>query len=235
MTRTLANHVRTSNRFSRSANVERDHGGAAIDGYVPTGRALDVISRIASGLTEPAAGRTFSITGPHGGGKSSLAVFLDGLMAGSTTAEFKRAHAILESVDPSVDGRLRAGMRSVNAGRTGFIRAYATARNEPVAATIARALYGGANRQFGDSQEIVPAKFASSKRSTNAAEIRACIHELTQSSPLLLVIDEFGKNLEYFAASGSDGDPFLLQELAEMTQGDRAAPLVVVTMRSRVA
>src|SRR3954452_23819581 len=94
----LADFVKTSNRFSRSANVERDHGGAAIDGYVPTGRALDVISRIASGLSEPTAGRTFSITGPHGGGKSSLAVFLDGLLAGSTTTEFKRAHAILQSV-----------------------------------------------------------------------------------------------------------------------------------------
>nr|WP_225951691.1 hypothetical protein [Mycobacterium sp. OAS707] len=122
-------------------------------------------------------------------------------------------------------------MRSVNGGRAGFIRAYATARTEPVAATIARALHDGANRQLGEAQAIVPAKFASPKRTATAAEIRRCVQELTPCHPVLLVIDEFGKNLEYFAASGADGDPYLLQELAEMTQGDGAAPLVIVTMQ----
>src|SRR4051812_23415035 len=112
----LADCVKTSRRFSRSANVERDHGGAAIDGYVPTGRALDVISRIAGGLSDPAAGRTFSITGPHGGGKSSLAVFLDALLAEASSAEFKSAHSILEAIDASVDDRLRTAMRTVKAG-----------------------------------------------------------------------------------------------------------------------
>src|SRR5690606_25612580 len=53
----------------------------------------------------------------------------------------------------------------------------------------------------------------------------------TKKRPVLLVIDEFGKNLEYFAASRSDGDPFLLQELAEMTQGQQAAPLIVITLQ----
>src|SRR6059058_4536016 len=107
----LADFVATRSRFSRSANVEGDHGRSAIAGYVPTGRALDVIARIANRLADPAAGRTFSITGPHGGGKSSLAVFLDGLMAGTSTAEYKSAHSILESTDPSTDSQLRNGMR----------------------------------------------------------------------------------------------------------------------------
>ncbi|PEG34375.1 hypothetical protein CQY20_25930 [Mycolicibacterium agri] len=54
---------------------------------------------------------------------------------------------------------------------------------------------------------------------------------MTQKHPVLLVIDEFGKNLEYFAGSGADGDPFLLQELAEMTQGADAVRLVIITMQ----
>jgi len=231
MTKVLADFVQTSSRFSRSANVERDHGGAAIDGYVPTGRALDVISRIATGLSDPSAGRTFSITGPHGGGKSSLAVFLDGLLAPTATSEFKSAHSTLEAVDASVDARLRAGMRAVGSERTGFIRAFATARNEPIAATIARALHAGAKRHLGPAQEFVPTRFASGKKAPGAADIRSCIQRMTESQPVLLVIDEFGKNLEFFSASGTDGDPFLLQELAEMTQGADAAPLVVITMQ----
>lgn len=231
MTSVLADFVKTNSRFSRSANVERDHGGSAIDGYVPTGRALDVISRIAGGLTDSSAGRTFSITGPHGGGKSSLAVFLDGLMAGASTAEFKTAHSILESIDPLVDVQLREGLRAVKAGRSGFIRAFSTARNEPVAVTIARALHRGATRQVGSNQDLTPASFASGRRVPTATDIRDCIQRMTQVQPVLLIIDEFGKNLEYFASSGTDGDPFLLQELAEMTQGIDAAPLIVITMQ----
>lgn len=227
----LADFITVNGRFSRSANVERDHGRNAIEGYVPTGRALDVISRIAHGLHDSAAGRTFSITGPHGGGKSSLAVFLNGLLASASSEESKTAHSILAAADPSVDSLLRKGMRSVNAGRQGFIRAFATAHSESVSTTIARALHGGAVRQYGPRQSIVPASFGLHTHTPRATEIRACIREMSASCPLLLLIDEFGKNLEYFASSGSEGDPFLLQELAEMTQGEDALPMVIVTMQ----
>lgn len=226
----LASYVTTSSRFSRSANVERDHGGNAIDGYIPTGRAIDVISRVAAGLADSSAGRTFSITGPHGGGKSSLIVFLDSLLAAPTTSEFKKAHGILQEIDPAIDARLRSGVKSVKTGRKGFIRAFATAANEPVAKTIARALYSGARRELGQDQGVVP-DFDSTLSAPEASDVKAIVQRLTQTHPLLLVIDEFGKNLEYFATSGSQGDPFLLQELAELTQGENALPLVVITLQ----
>ena len=227
----LAQYVTTNSRFSRSANVERDHGDSAIDGYVPTGRAVDVISRVAAGLTDSSAGRTFSITGPHGGGKSSLVVFLDSLLAASSAPEFKTAHSVLNAIDPAVDERLRDGMKSVKSGRSGFIRAFATAANEPVATTIARALYSGAVRRLGKDQDLVPAQFGSAATPPEPGEVKPVVQRLTAAYPLLLVIDEFGKNLEYFAKSGSQGDPFLLQELAELTQGEDALPLVVITLQ----
>lgn len=231
MSKTLADFVRPRSRFSRSANVERDHGTDAIDGYIPTGRALDVIARVARGLADPAAGRAFSITGPHGGGKSSLAVFLDSLFAGSSSGEFKAAHSVLRAVDPPIDSALRAGIKAVSATRTGFLRAFATAQSEPVAATIARALHSAAIRELGADQKLVPANFSSGTQRPSNTEIRECIRRLCSIQPMLLIIDEFGKNLEYFAASGDDGDPFLLQELAEATQGATPIPLVIITMQ----
>ncbi|OBI07329.1 hypothetical protein A5715_17855 [Mycolicibacter heraklionensis] len=231
MTTVLGDFVKARSRFGRSANVERDHGGSAVDGYIPTGRALDVISRIARGLSDSTAGRTFSLTGPHGGGKSSLAVFLDGLLSAPTSVEFKTANRILKSIDDSVATELRAATRVVKASQTGFIRAYATARSEPVAATIGRALLSGAVRQFGRSQDFVPKDFGSSSHVPTSAEIRRCVIRMANAQPVVLVIDEFGKNLEHFASSPSDGDPFLLQELAEMTQGKDATPLVILTMQ----
>jgi hypothetical protein len=226
----LASYVTAGTRFSRSANVERDHGGSAIDGYLPTGRAVDVISRVAAGLTDPSAGRTFSITGPHGGGKSSLIVFLDSLLSKSSMPEFKTAHSVLGSIDSTVDARLRAGLKTVGAGRKGFIRAFATAANEPVATTISRALHAGAVREIGPGQDLVP-EFDPTAAPPEPSEVKAVVQRVAQEHPLLLVIDEFGKNLEYFATSGSKGDPFLLQELAELTQGENALPLVVITLQ----
>ena len=52
---------------------------------------------------------------------------------------------------------------------------------------------------------------------------------LAQDAPLLLIIDEFGKNLEAIR-DGSDADPYLLQQLAEAGQGS-GLPIFVVTLQ----
>jgi len=52
---------------------------------------------------------------------------------------------------------------------------------------------------------------------------------LAQDAPLLLIIDEFGKNLEAIR-DGGDADPYLLQQLAEAGQGS-GLPIFVVTLQ----
>ena len=52
---------------------------------------------------------------------------------------------------------------------------------------------------------------------------------LAQDAPLLLIIDEFGKNLEAIRDSG-DSDPYLLQRLAEEGQGS-GLPIFVLTLQ----
>lgn len=228
----LIDSVSINKRFSRSANIERDSGVRAIDGYVPTGRATDVVRRISRGLADPAAGRSFSITGPHGGGKSSLAVFLDALFSARGAADFQAAIGILESVDPAVASESELGLKSIDSKGQGAVRAFATAERESVAKTVARALHAGAVKALGARQRVVPASFAAtSEHVPSAREIMTILRDLCTKRPVVLVIDEFGKNLESYAESGGDGDPYLLQELAEAAQGENALPLVLVTMQ----
>ena len=52
---------------------------------------------------------------------------------------------------------------------------------------------------------------------------------MAQDAPLLLIIDEFGKNLEA-VRDGGDADPYLLQQLAEAGQGS-GLPIFVVTLQ----
>ena len=74
----LADHVGVAGRFARSANVERDTSRCEpLDGYVVTARALDVFQRVAAVAEIGRAGGAWSITGPYGSGKSSLALLID--------------------------------------------------------------------------------------------------------------------------------------------------------------
>ena len=57
-------------------------------------------------------------------------------------------------------------------------------------------------------------------------EIARC---LAAEAPLLLIIDEFGKNLEAIR-DGRDADPYLLQQLAEAGQGS-GAPIFTLTLQ----
>jgi hypothetical protein len=230
----LADAVGVRARFARSVNVELDAKPAGLEGYLPTGRALDVVRRVARGLGEPASGRALSITGPHGTGKSSLAVFLDALCAPAATAEHRVAWEILHAADSDLAATLAAAVDTHGARNRGCIRATVTAEREPVTTTIARALHHGAARYFrGRSGNPVPAVFADpdAAQRLTSRDIRSALDALCARAPVLLVVDEFGKNLEAYAESSRETDPFLLQELAEWSQGVEGLPLVVVTMQ----
>ena len=82
----LASHVSVQEHFSRSANLERDHGQPMSD-YLPTARAREVLRRVVGGLHTPDEGRAFSITGTYGTGKSSLALFLEAILGEPSPAQ----------------------------------------------------------------------------------------------------------------------------------------------------
>lgn len=236
-------YVSPKGRFARSVNVERDVGEQSIESYLPTGRALDVISRIARCLDTQPRTRAFSITGPYGTGKSSLAVFVDALLGPVDDETTSTALAVLRAVDP-VDAELLESAKSAF-GSSGFIRAVVTATKEPVSATLVRGLSQGMQR-FGAPKsrtgwaalkrsltEAVAALDAEVRTLPSNRFIRDALIAVSQHAPVLLVIDEFGKNLEAFADSRSDADLFLLQELVEWSHApaDGHFPVLTVTMQ----
>lgn len=231
-------------RFARSINVERDAGSSAIDGYIPVGRSVDAISRIARAISDPSSEKAFSITGPYGSGKSSLAVILDALFANTNDRSRQSAHDLLVSVTPDVAETINSARASLGANPHGFIRAVVTAQREPVTATVLRALLHGIDRfgvpkknkaLYGAAVESIRTMHADYTADEpvrpDGRAIRNAIGTLSETAPVLLLIDEFGKNLEAFADSHSDADLYLLQELAEATRGDQQLPLVLVTLQ----
>ena len=116
---------------------------------------------------------------------------------------------------------------------------FATARREPVSLTLLRAIESGLARHG-----ILAGRSTAARRfrrrfpalkSTSAVPDAGSILELVRGAsafaPVLLVIDEYGKNVEYLVDDTRDGDLFIVQELAEEAAGLSRTPLSVITMQ----
>ena len=240
----LAESVSVAGRFARSANLERDATRTEpLDGYVVTARALDVVERIARTAASGPAGGAWSLTGPYGSGKSSLALLIDAAFGNSPQTR----HIALNLVDktsPTVGNLVREAHRRYGTGNVGFCSGLVTAEREPLSHTILRALHTAVVRRYGKVPSVSAFGAAAALRealedATNEdprrsgpspaalIEIARC---LAGEAPLLLIIDEFGKNLEAFR-DGADADPYLLQQLAEAGQSGAGLPIFVLTLQ----
>lgn len=223
-TQPLSSVIEVRQRYLRSAHLEH-HEGQSIDGYIPTGRALEVLHRVARSMASTDAGRAWSLTGPYGAGKSSFGLFVHALFGPEGDPARISAEAAITAVDPDLLSRLTAGRAALHAPPRGFIRATVTAQREPITDTVVRAFTTGA---YGYWKTRMPAPVKNALRQADVERtpraISIALDTLCEYAPVLIEIDEFGKNLEHFASETTDADLFVLQELAERCTGTKAYP-----------
>ena len=239
----LADHISVHGRFARSANLERDADRSQpFEGYVVTARALDAVERIFTAAAAGSAGGAWSLTGPYGSGKSSLALLLDAALGGPSRAR-DVAWKLIDEASPAVADLVRQAHRRHRTRAAGFHRGLVTAEREPLGYTLLRALHTAVLRTYGeippagrfqaadllesaleDSNTTDPRRTGPSPASL--IEIARC---LAKEAPLLLIIDEFGKNLEAIR-DGDDSDPYLFQQIAEAGQGS-GLPIFLLTLQ----
>ena len=66
----------------------------------------------------------------------------------------------------------------------------------------------------------------------SSKEMTDLITDICNVAPVMIMIDEFGKNIEYFTTDETQqSDLFLLQELAEISGPDRKSPLSIITLQ----
>lgn len=239
----LAETIAVAPRFARSANLERDATRLEpLQGYVVTARALDVAERVAATAAAGAAGGAWSLTGPYGSGKSSLGLLLDAAFGPPGDAR-RMAEQLIGDASDSVGRLVREAHERHGTGAGGFHRGLVTARRESLSRTVLRALDSAVRRAYGtpppaerfaatdsltaaldDAASDDPRRAGPS--ATSLVEIARC---LAGDRPLLLILDEFGKNLEA-ADDSAANDPYLLQRLAEAGQGS-GLPIFLLTLQ----
>ena len=239
----LADHISVLDRFARSTNLERDIGRLEpLDGYIVTARALDVVERVAAVAASGMAGGAWSLTGPYGSGKSSLALLLDAA-SGPDGPTRTRAWKLIDETSPAVGESIRRAHERHRTMDSGFHRGLITASREPIGHTLLRALQSAALRRYGKLpssgkfraadtlKRAIEDSAANDPRRTgpSATELVETARCLAENAPLLVIIDEFGKNLEAIGDS-SEADPYLLQQLAEAGQGS-GLPIFLLTLQ----
>lgn len=219
----IADVLRPSSRFLRSAHLERDFRDPNVfSGYVVTDFTQDCINRLSEGLRPASGQRAWRVTGDYGSGKSSFALLLAHWFAGH------------DRLLPKTLSGKPVARRSRQ-----FVPALVTCSRQPLTISILEALQSAlltderiANRTKltkeverligspGLATENAVFELVSQLNSTLALNSRG----------LLLIIDELGKFLEYAAANPETQDVFLLQRIAELASRSGKQPLFIVCL-----
>ncbi len=205
----LASIVSINRRFARSARVDTDlNGTPPLVGYVLQASVAKALSTLAESQIESQQG-AFTWTGPYGGGKSSAALLLANLVAG-TSANRRIARKIVgkplqqlfAKAFPDGDGRWH--VVAVTGGRMSLREAIAEA----------------ASKTFQWQAEE-----RSAAQASDGALIEMLSSVAAEDGGALIILDELGKMLEHEAASG--GDVHLLQDLAERASRSSGQLIVI--------
>lgn len=210
--------VKVRGRFHRSVQLARDaRDPHTLDEYVLTPTARDLAQQILASLTLPSGERAWSITGPYGTGKSAFALFLAELLTQAAPV-----HSDARRLRREAAFHLRPLVPILIVGqRASFTSTFLSALGQSLK-SIAPSL----------AQKISKAATAESLSDSDAVswlEQAAAAAQATKRGGLLIVVDEFGKFLEYAALHPETEDLFVLQHLAE-TAARSPIPILLITI-----
>ena len=96
----LSNIFKVKGRFQRSVHLERDfYTENALDGYILTVTAREMLSRVALTLENETTSKAWSLTGPYGSGKSAFALFAAKLLGNPYAPTTEQALGLLKRGD----------------------------------------------------------------------------------------------------------------------------------------
>ena len=200
MTKSLADITQINYRYQRSARIDHDNSIENIQTFIVHETAKSTLKRI---LEDNGNQNTFTITGPYGGGKSSLALFLTALFDGDNKVKTYARNQLSEFLDLKKTN-------IINTSNTLVVKVVGQKSNpvEDLKKSLKHAVKGFKWKK-GPPKILKP--------NTDRALIESLNNIFnslkSQDNSLVFIIDEMGKYLEY--CSDESKDLHIFQELAE--------------------
>lgn len=226
-------HIRQSGL--RSVNVEEDLGDQSIvEGYILTTQARACLKRILNQFNGNSPGRSWTLTGPYGSGKSYFSLFLMNLM-GTVQNAHSSVLSSLKKVDPVL---AKQAVQTLNHGSTkGLLPVPITGYRAPLQECLKHGLLLSLERLNRDGR--IKPLLEELMGWTQETESRVVINWLKRfieiiTRPeygylgIMLVFDEMGKPLEHSATHSEMSDVYILQELAEYASRSGDKPFVFI-------
>ena len=240
----LSELFQVKGRFRRSVHLERDfYTENALDGYVLTATAREMLSRVISTLENETTSKAWSLTGPYGSGKSAFALFAAKLLGNPDASTTQQALDLLERGDTKLYEKFKYINGNGKSALSGFCPVLISGERAPLSLGLLRGLVHGLTASNGTipaasliqkSQKLL--ETAEKGTLPSASEITTLFESATNvicesgGSGLLVVVDELGKFLEYATQQPTQGDMFILQTLAEFADRSENTPLFLMTI-----
>ena len=245
MSKVLSDIFHVTGRFRRSVHLERDFytDENLLEGYVVTVTAHEMLERVISTLENGESSKAWSLTGPYGSGKSAFALFTANLIGSSASPIKGQALKLLEQRDTALHKRFTNIKGNKQSSPFEFCPILISGERAPISLALLRGLQRGLTSFNGISETKPPLptikkclKAAGKGTLPSSSEIiklfESAMHQIEDhgGTGLLLVIDEFGKFLEYASQYPAQGDIHVLQELAVFAERSGKTPLFLLTI-----
>ena len=214
----LAEFIHPDLNVARSINIERDYRNEdVIRDYHVTTKTLEIIKRFTEALLGEKV-TSWSLTGPYGMGKSAFVNFLLALTRFRNEKETANALHKLEQSDIKLYQKFVQALNN-RTDNEGFLQVAVTAAYEPVNNTLARGLLDALNQSTIPNRDVLVKDLLSllKQKIVDSQKLMKAFSNTVENAhrPMIIIIDEFGKNLDYMAHHPEHGDIFIVQQLAE--------------------
>jgi len=218
----------------RSVQVENDLENSIIaENYVVTAQSRSCLGRILLRIKDSSFGRSWTLTGPYGSGKSFFSLFLMNL-ACSTQSGFQNAFDKLSIIDPVLSNQIK---KDLNLNRSkGLLPVAITGFRSSLQECLKQGFIKAIERLKISSLNSLSKELESWTYQTDSRTIIQWMRSFKSviTSPennyfgLLIVFDEMGKPLEYATSHPEETDIYLLQEIGEFVNRSGDKPMVFI-------
>ena len=228
----LNKYVKINHWFSRSINLERDTSSEeSLGSYVITSTAIKTLRLILEAFHDKKHPRSWSLIGPYGSGKSSFGIFLTALFQPVSSKLHLQAIEKLKEVDSELAKGFKKKLTNTESGLNIILTGSYESLEKKLFESIGESIYNfKIEKKY---KEDLIKLYKLKKNEPKSSDILDFISKIQSYlslskynfSAITITIDELGKHIEYAGSNASDGDIYILQQLAEHCVAESEIPV----------